>query len=156
MENIKNTDEKKEKSKKIIILLLILLLIAAGVIGYLLTREEPKTAVIENINTEYTDPDEGQIRVKLNPYINISSNTMQDLEFYNLNENRLMTCKITVDDKVVYDSDYISTGEVIKADVIDTDDLEKGENEALAEISSYTLDKEKQGTSQVKVTLNVK
>ena len=80
-----------------------------------LINQEPETAVLVDSGRELTSNDTGQIRVSVNTSVNIKDGTMQDLFFSNYNEDRLLQCKIKVDDKYVYESQLIDSGKTIQA-----------------------------------------
>lgn len=155
-----NTEVKKEEKKKkplLIIILILIILILLGALAFFLLNNNSKTAIIVDTDMQLQDVDaDGQLRVKMNPYINIQEDTMQNLEFYNLNEGRYLQLKIKVGDKYVYEGPMLETGKVIKGDLIDTKNLPKGETEAIAEIYSYSLEEKPMGQTNVEVILNCK
>lgn len=144
----------KKAQSVIIVVLAVLLCISAAAVIYMAAAKD-KTAVVVKTRESLENPDEtGKVRVKMNTYIDIYEDTMQEIDFYNLNHNRLLKLKITVDGDDIYESDYIKEGEVLEADLADKPMLAKGEHAALAEIYSYTLDKEPVGQRNVEITLN--
>jgi len=147
----------KEKTKTGIIIILSALIIVLGTVTVsALSRGDVKTAYIEKaLAEEIVDNTDGTIRIKINPEINIKNGVMQDLYFANYNESRYLECKIKVDDKYVYDSDFVETGDIIVGDFIKTDGLSKGRTEAVAEIYSYDLAKKKVSQTNVEVALNM-
>jgi hypothetical protein len=156
--------EKKNTTKTVILVIIVLLLVAMlAVASGLLYKQyksedtgPSKTAVIKtNDDEELTDPAEGSIRVKINPYVQIIDDTMQNLMFCNYNKDRMLKCKIKVGDTYVYDSGYLAEGNILVGDFIDTSVLSSGENDAIAEIYSYTVDYEKVGQTNVKMTLTM-
>jgi hypothetical protein len=161
----KEEEEEENKKKTVLLVIIILLLVSILIVASGLLYKEytskdtgpSKTAVIrENEEVELTDPSEGSIRVKINPYVQIQDGTMQNLMFCNYNKDRLLKCKIKVGSTYVYDSGYLSEGNILVGDFIDTSVLKAGENEAIAEIYSYTVDYEKVGQTNVKMTLTMK
>jgi len=148
--------EKKKSGKKIALIVILVLIIAAlGTAVYFLATQEHQTAVITETQEQLSTPDEdNMLRVKMNTGIIVQEGTMQNLEFYNLNEGRYLQLKIKVGDEYVYESQYLAQGEVIKADIIDEGKLKDGSNEALAEIYSYDLDKNLIGQRNVEITLS--
>lgn len=154
------TETKEEKKKKpVLIIVLILIIIAlVGAVIFFLTQDN-KTAVIVETDAQLQDVDaDGKIRVKMNPYVYVKEGTMQNLEFYNLNEGRLLKLKINVgtdeDPVYVYESPFLEEGQIIKADVIDTSKLSEGDNDARAEIYSYKSEDEFISQTNVLFTLN--
>jgi hypothetical protein len=162
---IQEEEEEKGAKRRTIILVIIIILLTgmlafAGSLLYKQYKAEntgpSRTAVIQtNEEEELTDPTEGSIRIKINPYVQILEETMQNLMFCNYNKDRLLKCKIKVGDTYVYDSGYLSEGNILVGDFIDTSALTTGENEAIAEIYSYTVDYEKVGQTNVKMTLSM-
>ena len=150
---------KERKIYIITIIILAFMLTAAS--GMMLIQQEKikaagHTAVIEqNYEEIMTDNTDGIIRIKINPFVTVSDGTMQNLNFCNYNEDRLLKCRIKVEDKYVYESDFIEEGRILKGDFVKTDLLESGENEALAEIYSFSKTKEPMGQTNVKIILNL-
>lgn len=138
----------------LIIILAALFCLSAAAVIYMAAADD-ETAVVMKTDEALEKPDEtGKVRVKMNTYIDIYEDTLQSVDFYNLNHNRLLKLKITVDGNNIYESEYINEGEVLEADLADTSKLPKGETEALAEVYSYTLDRELIGQRNVEITLN--
>lgn len=148
MENV------RKKQTAIIVVLATLFCISSAAVIYMAAADDQAAVVVET-DENLEKPDEtGKVRVKMNTYIDIYDETMQSIDFYNLNHNRLLKLKITVDGESIYESDYINEGEVLEADLAEVSSLPKGETTALAEIYSYTLDKELMGQRNVEITLN--
>lgn len=157
-----NTSGNDKKKKTLIIILIIVIAALAVALGFtvvhMLNDNGPsRTAVIEQDNdTDLNDVDTtGQLRIKINPVIKVKNDTMQNLNFCNYNEGRLLQCKIKVGDNYVYDSGLLEEGEILKGDFVEMKHLKKGENEALAEIYSYSPEEEPIGQTNVKITLTV-
>ena len=129
----------ENKKSKIFIAVLLIIIIIMGVLVVALLTGDSKTAVIVEANNE------------LMP--NVEENTMQDIYCSNFNRDRLLKCKIYLDGKYIYESDYIEPNKTIKADVIDESYLIEGKTEAVAEIYSYDMDKNQLGQTNVSVTL---
>jgi hypothetical protein len=147
------------KKNKILLIVIVLLLIIIG-IGILLYLNQDdgvsKTAVIQtDTKEELNDPSSGNLRIKICPVVTVKDDTMQNLNFANYNQDRLLECKIKCGGKYVYDSGYLPQSKILVGDFVDTSGLSKGENEALAEIYSYSLDKKPIGQTNVELTLNV-
>lgn len=148
-----------EKKNRIIILVLLFLLAAvlAGSAFFYLNQEPVKTAVVEKTTEKVHDVSDGQIRIKIASNIRISSHTMQNLGFSNLNSDRLMRCCIrkekSKEGDYIYESQYLDEGETITADVIDDSGLKTGSNKAMAEIYSYDKDKNQMGQTNVEIIL---
>lgn len=133
------------KEKKIITILIVLLICALAVSSFLLLKRDTKTAVIEKTEQQLNDAEKtGQIRIKINSTIQVEGDTMQDIDFYNVNDNRLLKCKIKLkaNDECVYESEFVNPGEYIKADILNSD-IKAGTHEAIAEFYSYSVDSKK-------------
>ena len=124
MESTENTNEKNKKQKILIIVLLIaVVMLGVGLFHALHSDdlETSKTAVIVQTNEELSDTSGGQVRIRINSAVQVYEDTMQDLAFANLNEGRQLQCRIKVGDTYVYNSGLIKSGDIVQADVIDTD-----------------------------------
>lgn len=150
---------KKEKNKYIlIIIILIILLIAsiiAGTVIYINKPVQGATAVIQKQNEELTDNSGGRVRIKINPFVTVKDNTMQNLNFCNYNEDRLLKCKLKLKDSYIYESVLLQEGSLLEGDFVDTTKLKKGENEVLAEVYSYNTDGTLMGQTNVIIVLNL-
>ena len=144
--------EKKDRKKIVIVLLLLLVVILLAAVIWLI-NQEPETAVLVDSGRELTSNDTGQIRVSVNTSVNIKDGTMQDLFFSNYNQDRLLQCKIKVDDKYVYESQLIDSGKTIQADVIDDTGIPVGQTPAVVEVYSYNFDQEIMGQTNVNISL---
>ena len=139
----------------IIILLVIAVLIGIIIfLGMKLSQPQP-TAVIEQTEEEVHDTADGTVRIMVEPNITVKNGTMQDLNFFNLNKDRLMSIKLyTAEDgeikDLIYDSPKIATSEVIAGDLVDTSKLTKGNNEALAEVFYYDTEGNQIGQTNVR------
>lgn len=157
MENKTEKISKNTASKIVITILLVLLLILGGIVAYMaLSDGDDKTAIITNADESLTNVDDSnELRVKMNTSLRIAKDTIQDLQFYNLNKDRYMECKIRLDgeDSYVYESPMIKEGEVIAADIIDTKDIKEGTNKAVAEVYAYNMDKNLTKQTNINITL---
>lgn len=149
-------EEKKQKRGLLfLILLLILLLAVLGVLMWILSQPV-ETAVILPTEEEVHDAEAtGTIRISLEPSVTIKEGTMQDLNFFNMNKNRLMSIKIYTQDgdeikDLVYTSPKIKTGTAIAGDFIDTSKLIKGKNKATVKVYYYDLEENLIGQTNVK------
>ena len=150
------TNEKSKKQKWIIIILLITVALMGAGLFYVLSGNDlrtSKTAVIVQTDEELNDMSSGQIRVRINSAVQIYEETMQDLAFANLNQDRQLQCKIKVGDTYVYNSGLVKSGDIIQADVVDISALKQGKNQATAEIYSYNMDKELIGQTNTIIDL---
>ena len=103
---------------------------------------------------ELKDTSDGQIRIKMNPFITINDGMMEDMGFGNYNENRLLKIKIKVGDEYIYESDYIKPSQVLEGDMLDNLDIDDGTSDAIAEVYSYTTDGTFIGQTNVALKLN--
>ncbi len=153
---MESTNEKSKKQKILIIVLLIAVVLMGVWLFYALHADDlrtSKTAVIVQTDEELNDMSSGQIRVRINSAVQIYEETMQDLAFANLNQDRQLQCKIKVGDTYVYNSGLIQSGDIIQADVVDISALKQGKNQATAEIYSYDMDKELIGQTNTIIDL---
>lgn len=153
---METTNEKSKKQKWIIIILLITVALMGAGLFYVLSGNDlrtSRTAVIVQTDEELNDMSSGQVRVRINSAVQIYEETMQDLAFANLNQDRQLQCKIKVGDTYVYNSGLIQSGDIIQADVVDISALKQGKNQATAEIYSYDMDKELIGQTNTIIDL---
>ncbi len=153
---METTNEKSKKQKWIIIILLITVALMGAGLFYVLSGNDlrtSKTAVIVQTDEELNDMSSGQVRVRINSAVQIYEETMQDLAFANLNQDRQLQCKIKVGDTYVYNSGLVKSGDIIQADVVDISALKQGKNQATAEIYSYNMDKELIGQTNTIIDL---
>ena len=116
--------------------------------------ESKQAVIVEDTTVELKDTSDGNIRVKLNPVVDVENGLLQNLNFSNFNEERLLKIKIKVDDEYIYESDFIKPSEVLEKDYIRDNNIELDGKEAIAEIYSYTIDKEMVGQTNVVIELN--
>ncbi len=152
-ENESKGKKLKERFKTILIIVLIIIIILLLLRGC--NGTDSKDAVItEDKTVELNDTSDGNIRVKLNPVVDVKDGVLQNINFSNYNEERLLKIKIKVDDKYIYESDFIRPKEVLEQDILKDNDIELDGKEAIAEVYSYTTDKEMVGQTNVVIKLN--
>ena len=142
---MESTNEKNKKQKILIIVLLIAVVLMGVGLFYALHADDletSRTAVIVQTDEELNDMSSGQVRVRINSAVQIYEETMQDLAFANLNQDRQLQCKIKVGNTYVYNSGFVKSRDIVQADVIDISALKQGKNQATAEIYSYNMDNE--------------
>ena len=148
-------EDKREHGKNIVIVILFLLLIIAIVfLGiYKFRADQPvRTAVLEAINAdEMTLNQDGMVDIDINQFVTVINGVMQDLKFKNANTYRLLQCQIRQGDKYIYDSGKLEPGTSIVGDFVKTDNLKQGENNVIAEITSYSLD----GTKRMQINVEM-
>lgn len=157
MEEMKEKSTKRNKLKErfktvliIVLIIIIILLLLRGCNG----DESKQAVIVEDTTVELKDTSDGNIRVKLNPVVDVENGLLQNLNFSNFNEERLLKIKIKVDDEYIYESDFIKPSEVLEKDYIRDNNIELDGKEAIAEIYSYTIDKEMVGQTNVVIELN--
>lgn len=151
------TKEGKTKERLKTILIIVLIIIIIILLLRSCNTQQVKTAVItENESVVLNDTSSGNIRVKLNPEVDVKDGVLQNLNFSNFNEDRLLKIKIKVDDEYVYESDYIKPKQVLEGDIIKDNDIEFNGKKAIAQIYSYTTDKQLVGQTNVEIKLNDK
>ena len=136
-------EKRKFDYKWILIALLIII-----VIILLLTKcdgraEIPiETVISANPDTEVQlEPaDSGKVRVRVNSYIRVKNGKISNLEFANFNETLLMELTLVANERTLYESSRIGPGESIQEVRVDSQLLERGENEAIANIRYYQPD----------------
>ena len=151
-----------KKEKHALRVLILLLAVSLAVIMMLLVaqcQEETgpsKTAVISlNEEEPLNQLESGSIRIVISPVVQVMDDTMQNLGFCNYNENRLLQCRIKVGTQYVYDSGMLSEGSELIGDFVETKYLQEGENDAIAEIYSYTPEQEPVGQTNVRIKLHL-
>ena len=143
----------KERAKTILIIILMIIIII------LLLREcdgrDSATAIIdEPQNVELNDTDSGMVRIKMSPQVNIENGIMKELNFCNYNKDRQLKVVIKCGDKRVYESPMVKSGKILESAQINSGNLKKGENDAIAEVYSYDLNGNLAGQTNVKIVLN--
>lgn len=163
MSEMNTYSKKKERllSAALILALLVILILLLQQCG------QPEvvpgmTAVIEKApETELNDAAGGSIRIKLSPSVTIKNHTLQNLNFCNYNEDRLMYCRILCRDVCIYESGYLKEGEILVGDLLNhegkelIDSLGTGQQEALVEVYTCSLEKEPAGQTNVKIKLRL-
>lgn len=150
------SENKKIRQQRVCIILLLVLLIIMFFRQCTDSYKPVETAVIEeNPQVQLTDSEKGEIRIKINPAIDVRNKTMQNINFCNYNKDRLLRCRIKSGDQYIYDSGFLAEGNMLKGDYIRTDGLDKGQNEVIAEVYSYDTSENLLGQTNVKITLNL-
>ena len=153
-------NEREKRQRRLILVLLAALLITLILLLAQCQGEEysgpSTTAVIQQNPQEVVDAaGSGTIRIVINPVVQVLDDTMQNLGFSNYNKDRLQRCRIKVGERYVYDSGLLPEGSVLAGDFVDTEYLQEGDNDALAEICSYDLDENLIGQTNVQIRLNL-
>ena len=140
--------------------LLLILLIGTGIWWF--TRPEPEQPVInryiEENKTEIVNEDSSATRYRFNTTMTIVKDTIQNINFENVNEKKQLQIKIKLhpDDKdYIYDSGLIPHGQIVKADTL-LKHAEPGEYSTIAECYSYNEGGEQQSQTNFEVRLIVK
>ena len=149
-------EEKKEKRRLIFLILIIIILLALlGMLVWILSQPVTTAVILPTAEKVHDADVTGTIRISIEPSVTIKDGTMQDLNFFNTNKNRLMSIKIYTQDgdkvkDLVYTSPKIKTGTAIAGDFIDTSKLTKGTNKATVEVYCYDLEENLIGQTNVK------
>ena len=134
---------RKDNKKMKWILLFFLTMTALSGMLYFSSQgrqeDRGRTAIIVKAEEALHDMKDGKLRIRINSAVQIYQHTMQDLAFANLNQGRMLQCKIRIGETCIYDSGLIKAGNVVQADVIDISLLQKGKNTATAEIYNYDM-----------------
>lgn len=146
----KNKNKERIKTFLIVILTIIIIFLLLRGCG---VGNESSSVIKEDSNVVLNDNSSGQVRIKLNPVIDVKDGVMENLNFCNYNEDRLLKVKIKVDDEYIYESDFIKPKEVLESDIIKENNLKLDGKEAIGEIYSYTTDKEFIGQTNVVLQL---
>ena len=141
-------------TKKIIIAILAAIVVIAGVFITVAIVNSDKAEIADETVETY-DTSDGNVRLRINTDISVEDGVMTNLDFGNVNKDRIMECKIKIDDNYVYESPKIETGKKIVSDKLDNSGLEPGSYEAVAEIRSYTGE-DLSGQTNIGVNLIVK
>ena len=141
-------------TKKIIIAILAAIVVIAGVFITVAIINSDKAEIADETVETY-DTSDGNVRLRINTDISVEDGVMTNLGFWNVNKDRIMECKIKIDDNYVYESPKIETGKKIVSDKLDNSGLEPGSYEAVAEIRSYAGE-DLSGQTNIGVNLIVK
>ena len=142
-------------------IIVLTLLVAAFILLMLCVRCEgmpplDSTAVIEHEDdVTPIKPENDSIRIKINTAITVKGSIMQNLNFANDNEDRLLRCRIVHGGECIYDSGLLAYGDMLKSDFINAASLASGINMAVAEIYSYDMSENLQSQTDVNVSLDV-
>lgn len=154
-----NQEDYKRKKRLVIIFLIIEIIIIILLLAYCSTQKvdagPSNTALIEKTEEPLYEPEiPGQIEVKVNSYALVSGGIMRDLNLCNTNKGLRLKGIISIDDRVIYESNYISPGEVLEDDYVKTDGISRGEHEALLEMKYFDENDQMVGQSNAIITMN--
>ena len=145
---------KGERRKTAFIIVLLFVIIA--LILYLMCFGLRGTAVIETDGAvELNDTSTGNVRIIINPVINVKNGVLQNIGFSNFNKDRYLKLRIVANDKVAYESDKIESGSTLQGDYIKPGFKKVGLVDAIAEVTSYLEDGTFRDQTNVKVKLNI-
>lgn len=146
----------------LIFILLGILLIGLGIAAWLLwpkqTEEVPKNRYIEDVKTPERNTDNASTRYRFNTTMTIIKDTIQNLNFENLNKGKQLRIVIKADPKdkdPIYDSGMIPEGSVVNADVL-SKSIDKGEYNTIAECYAYDKDENQLSQTNFEIKLIVK
>lgn len=144
-----------------ILALIIILGIAVGVYFIARPKEEhlEDNRYIEEASTSEVHNDETSTRYRMNTTITVVQNTIQNLDFENINEGKYLRVKIKLDPDndtdYIYDSELVPFGKKVTSDTL-LKEVPAGTYQTIAECYSYSLEKEQLAKANVKITLIVK
>lgn len=143
----------------------ILLVLLCGLVlsAYFATLPPKENLVdnryIEEVEISEVHSDENSTRYRLNTTLTISRNTIQNLNFENVNEDRYLRLKIKLDyendTEYIYDSNLVPFGKRITADTL-LKEVPAGTYHTIAECYSYSLEKKQLAQTNFEITLIVK
>ena len=114
---------------------------------------------IEDAKTSETYSDQGSTRYILNTTLTVVKNTIQNLNFENINEGKYLRLKFKLDydndAEYVYDSGLVPSGKKVTADTL-LKEVPAGTYRTVAECYSYSAEKEQLAQTNFKITLIVK
>ena len=143
------------------VLLVLLLGLVLGVYFATLPQEENLTdnRYIEEVSTTEVHTDQSSTRYRLNTTLTVAKNTIQNLDFENINEGKYLRLKIKLDYEndtdYIYDSELVPFGKKVTADTL-LKDVPAGTYHTIAECYSYSMEKEQLSQTNFKITLIVK
>ena len=143
------------------VLLVLLLGLALGVYFATLPQDENLTdnRYIEEVSTTEVHTDQSSTRYRLNTTLTVAKNTIQNLDFENINEGKYLRLKIKLDYEndtdYIYDSELVPFGKKVTADTL-LKDVPAGTYHTIAECYSYSMEKEQLSQTNFKITLIIK
>ena len=151
-----NKDKRKFDYKWLVIIALVVIIIIL-----LLTKCDGRADIpVETVisanpeSSSELEPEEtGKVRLRVNSYIKVRNGKISDLEFANYNESLLMELTLISNERTLYESSRIEPGESIQEVRVDSTLLERGENDAIANIKYYKLDGTYEGETNFDIIL---
>ena len=145
----------------LILVVIVIFGIAGGV--YFITRPKEEQLIdnryIEEANTSEIHSDQSSTRYRMNTTITVVQNTIQNLDFENINEGKYLRVKIKLDPDndtdYIYDSELVPFGKKVTADTL-LKEVPAGTYHAVAECYSYSSEKEQLSQTNINITLIVK
>ena len=145
----------------LILVVIVIFGIAGGVCFITRPKEEQliDNRYIEEANTSEIHSDQSSTRYRMNTTITVVQNTIQNLDFENINENKYLRVKIKLDydndTDYIYDSELVPFGKKVTADTL-LKEVPAGTYHAVAECYSYSSEKEQLSQTNINITLIVK
>ena len=145
----------------VIIPFILTLTIVFGVCLLLFRPKEPEiNRYIEEVDTtETVNTNDSTTRYRLNSTITVAKNTIQNLDFENVNEGKYLRIKIKLnpdDNDYIYDSELVPFGKKIVSDTLSKTDIPAGTYKTIAECYVYSPDKEQIAQTNFEITIIVK
>lgn len=144
-----------------IIAIFLLLSLIAGAVFVMMPREEviPPNRYLEENNSGITNSNHTATRYRMNTTMTIIKDTIQDLNFENVNEGKYLRIKIKKDYKndkdYIYDSGLVPYGKKVTADTL-LKSVDPGTYETIAEVYVYNENEEQTAQTNFEIKLIVK
>ena len=145
----------------VVIPFVLTLTIVFGICLLLFKPKEPEiNRYIEEVDTtETVNTNDSTTRYRLNSTITVAKNTIQNLDFENVNEGKYLRIKIKLnpdDNDYIYDSELVPFGKKIVSDTLSKTDIPAGTYKTIAECYVYSPDKEQIAQTNFEITIIVK
>ena len=148
----KKKDHKMKGCLKSSIILIVLITIIILLVFFCWCQKEDENndkVILDKESIQFDGTYEGDGTVNLYQTEMDSVKVLENLEFGDYNEERLLKIKIKAEEEYIYESDYLKPEEVLKEDIIQASDIEKIGGSVIAEIYSFTEEKELIGQTNV-------
>ena len=144
----------------VIIPSVLALTIVLGICLLLFKPKEPEiNRYIEEVDTtETVNTNDSTTRYRLNSTITVVKNTIQNLDFENVNEDKYLRIKIKLnpdDNDYIYDSELVPFGKKIVSDTLNRTGVPAGTYKTIAECFVYSPDKEQIAQTNFEITIIV-
>lgn len=145
----------------VIIPFILVSIVTFGVCAFIASQRQPEiNRYIEEVDTtETVNNNDSTTRYRLNSTITVAKNTIQNLDFENVNEGKYLRIKIKLnkdDTDYIYDSELVPFGKKIVSDTLNRTDVPAGTYKTIAECYVYSLEKEQIAQTNFEITIIVK